>query len=222
MGSPPGRPFVLLCWGFVGLEGCRCWSFTIFFSVGGCLGAPKVVHEPHRGEFSVPNSRPCSVPCIHGGGGGGGFRGGGWKLVGACRGNPGGPACPRALFSSQWCLLSSSLLSPQPPSAAPGAPLSPPAEMLPHLSPVSAFPPTPPCLQHPGAPFPTSQGPPRPSRPFSPAPPTSFPALKGKTIRVSLTSSGLPEGQTSLCICLPWSWLRPLAPGDPPPGNLLA
>lgn len=45
------------------------------------------------------------------------------------------------------------------------------------------------------------------------APPTSFPALKGKNIHVSLTSSGLPERQTSLCVCLPWSQLRPLSLG---------
>lgn len=33
-----------------------------FFSVGGFLGTPKVVHEPHRGEFSVPNSRALFCP----------------------------------------------------------------------------------------------------------------------------------------------------------------
>lgn len=206
----------------LGWRGVGVGHLIFFFLLGGCLGAPKVVHEPHRGEFSVPHSRPCSVPCTRGGGGGGWSPGRRVEAGGARRGNPGGPACPRALFSSQWCLLSSSLLSPQPPSAAPGAPLSPPAETLPHLSPVSAS--LPPSL--PAAPWgslPHLSGAPQTFQALSgPAPPTSFPALKGKTIRVSLTSSGLPEGQTSLCICLPWSWLRPLAPGDPPPGNLLA
>ena len=72
-----------------------------------------------------------------------------------------------------------------------------------------------------GLPSPPLRGPPAFQALSGPTPPTSFPALKGKTIRVSLTSSGLPEGQTSLCVCLPWSRLRPLAPGDPP-GNLLA
>ena len=48
--KPRGKStWTSICWGFVGLEGCRCWSFTIFFSVGGCLGAPKVMHGPHRG-----------------------------------------------------------------------------------------------------------------------------------------------------------------------------
>lgn len=66
------------------------------------------------------------------------------------------------------------------------------------------------CVLHPGAPFPTSV----PSPPLpSPTPPTSFSALKGKNIHVSLTSSGPPMGQTSLCICLPWSPLRLLSLG---------
>lgn len=60
----------------------------------------------------------------------------------------------------------------------------------------------------PGIPFCTS-APHPPSlqalKPSHPAPPTSFPALKGKNIHVSPTSSGLPEGQTSPCVCLPWS-----------------
>lgn len=62
--------------------------------------------------------------------------------------------------------------------------------------------------------LPTS-GAPHPPGPEAerPTPPTSFPALKGKNIHVLLTSPGLPEGQTSLCVCLPWSQLRPLSLG---------
>uniref|UniRef100_A0ABI7X2N8 Protein phosphatase 1 regulatory subunit 14 n=1 Tax=Felis catus TaxID=9685 RepID=A0ABI7X2N8_FELCA len=90
---------------------------------------------------------------------------------------------------SGFC-LSSAVLSLGPPvfglSLSPGIPYSPPWA---------------------ASPFPTSGALPslQALKLSGPTPPTSFPALKGKNIHVSLNGSGLPEGQTSLCVCLPWS-----------------
>lgn len=182
-----------------------------FFSVGGCLGTPKVVHKPHRGEFSVPHSRPCSVLPTRGGG----LWGGGRKLAGPgpAEGTLGALRLPGPFphLSGVLCL----------PHSCPSLPIccrglhylpllrrSPICLLSLPLSPVPA------CSTL-GLPSPPLRGPPAFQALSGPTPPTSFPALKGKTIRVSLTSSGLPEGQTSLCVCLPWSRLRPLAPGGP-------
>lgn len=115
----------------------------------------------------------------------------------------------RVLCPPHSCLLSLPSATGAPGSPPPGpSPVCLPFLPLPRPSPL--FLPLPPRGS-----LPTSQGPPSFQAPEAPgpAPPTSFPALKGKNIHVSLSSSGLPGGQTSLCVCLPWSWPRPLSLG---------
>lgn len=187
---------------------------------GGCLGTPEILREPYGGEFSFPFTGPVLAPCNLMGEGVPGNR---EKLPssGATVGTPGSPVSHRSSLLSPVVPLSSFLFS------LPILPLGLhyllPTELLPDLSPVSASSMLclwvlPPSFLSPvtvsatlGLPSPPRF--PHPPHLPGPTPPTSFSALKGKNIHVSLTSSGPPVGQTSLCICLPWTPLRPLSLG---------
>ena len=117
-----------LCWEMEGAGGAYVlviyyFLFFLCVCVWGCLGTPKVVHKPHRGEFSIPHSRPCCTPCTltMGWGAVSGEEGRSWLCPGPAEGTLGTLPLPWPFSHLQWRLLSSSLLSPLFPSAPRGS-----------------------------------------------------------------------------------------------------